>query len=649
MACRQGVSARTPAPSISYAKWPDPVRFLPGSPLSPSESMACRDVNRRLTGLLKAFRRHRPHRAAGWCRRTSTFRTQVHVPLRRHQVLMTGQGLLHPASGLESRKCACTAAVAESAPHAANCCAGGGVPMTYDDPHRHVDDRGPAIRSIVRAVSGCAVARAVRHLGSCYRLRRGLALRCGVEDWQNSRSSCSGGCPSPSWRCGARRLLVRPPALGGRYLGPRGPAPDRPAHPRPVSRPSRRTRTTSCDASSSTRTGTWRPWPFRRCWRCCGSRWIDSWPGSRAGGIGVLRHGRHDQPDSSVGAHGRAAPRGRGVCRLRGLLLRPHDHAVITGARTTASTASRPAGGIALWTPSRSSGRLEFTASRESQGPCPGRTSSRARRRRTRWTMRDVYSARSARRTWHSAPLKRCRWATASSAAWCRLCWASPDWAWCSACASRSTCEFGELRPLYDSPYLRARGIHVTLVSSFLLGTVSAFLRANKALALTGIGFTLVAALLGGSRVAPAAAIEDPSSWLAVDFFVLNLLLYSAVFVPLERLFALRADQAVFRRHWLVDLSYFFVNSLLVEVLTVLTLTPALVLFDWARVASIVQRWARYRYRCRCSRWSWWQTSPNTGSTARSTWSRSSGPSTRFTTRSSRWTGWRGRGCTWWT
>ena len=145
---------------------------------------------------------------------------------------------------------------------------------------------------------------------------------------------------------------------------------------------------------------------------------------------------------------------------------------------------------------------------------------------------------------------------------------------------------FGELRPLYASPYLRA-AIHLTLVASFLLGTVSAMLRANKALALTGIGFTLAAALLGGSRVGVDTAVTGASSWLAADFFVLNLLLYSAVFVPLERLFALKTTQAVFRRHWLVDLSYFFVNSLLVEVLTLLTLTPALVLFDWARVATI--------------------------------------------------------------
>ena len=141
------------------------------------------------------------------------------------------------------------------------------------------------------------------------------------------------------------------------------------------------------------------------------------------------------------------------------------------------------------------------------------------------------------------------------------------------------------LQPLYSSPYLRA-GIHVTLVTAFLLGSLSAVLRANKTLALTGLGFTLAAALLGGSQ-ASAAPADGTAAWLSLDFFVLNLLLYSAIFVPLERLFALRAEQPVFRRQWGVDLSYFFVNSLLVEVLTILTLKPALILFDWARVDTL--------------------------------------------------------------
>jgi lathosterol oxidase len=143
---------------------------------------------------------------------------------------------------------------------------------------------------------------------------------------------------------------------------------------------------------------------------------------------------------------------------------------------------------------------------------------------------------------------------------------------------------FSELRGLYAPATVRAL-IHVTLVAAFLLGTISACLRANKALALTGIGCTLAAALLGGSQV-PVAAVPA-GAWLGLDFVVLNLLLYTAVFIPLERFFALRAEQPVFRRQWVVDLTYFFINSLLVEILTLLTLTPALVLFDWARAGAV--------------------------------------------------------------
>ena len=142
-----------------------------------------------------------------------------------------------------------------------------------------------------------------------------------------------------------------------------------------------------------------------------------------------------------------------------------------------------------------------------------------------------------------------------------------------------------ELRPLQDFAYLRAV-LHLVLVASFLLGSISACLRTNKTLALTGIGFTLMAALFGGSQVAIGEG-DRTATGIGVDFFVLNLVLYSAVFVPLERLFALRAEQHVFRHQWLVDLTYFFLNSLLIEVLTLLTLKPAAILFDWARLDGL--------------------------------------------------------------
>lgn len=143
---------------------------------------------------------------------------------------------------------------------------------------------------------------------------------------------------------------------------------------------------------------------------------------------------------------------------------------------------------------------------------------------------------------------------------------------------------YADLRAYYAMPVIRGL-LHLVLVSAFLLGSVSAVLRRNKTLAVVGLGTTFVAALLGGSQAAAGGA--EGRAPFGLDFFVLNLMLYSAIFVPLERLFALRADQPVFRAQWAVDLSYFFVNTLLVEFLTIFTLTPALVLFGWARIPAL--------------------------------------------------------------
>ena len=79
-----------------------------------------------------------------------------------------------------------------------------------------------------------------------------------------------------------------------------------------------------------------------------------------------------------------------------------------------------------------------------------------------------------------------------------------------------------ELRGLYPLPYVRA-ALHVVLVSSFLLGALSLMLRRRKALGLVGIGFTLVAALLGGSRVPLDGELRD-GPFLGLDWFLLNLI-----------------------------------------------------------------------------------------------------------------------------
>jgi sterol desaturase/sphingolipid hydroxylase (fatty acid hydroxylase superfamily) len=144
-----------------------------------------------------------------------------------------------------------------------------------------------------------------------------------------------------------------------------------------------------------------------------------------------------------------------------------------------------------------------------------------------------------------------------------------------------------ELRALYPVPWIRAL-LHLVLVTSFLLGVISVCLRYNKALGLTGMTLTLLAWALGGSGVAVNGELRN-GPYLGLDWLLLNLIGYSVVFVPIERMFPLRPDQPVFRRQWRVDLIYFAISSLIVQVMTILTLKPAMILFDWARHPRLTQ------------------------------------------------------------
>ena len=135
-------------------------------------------------------------------------------------------------------------------------------------------------------------------------------------------------------------------------------------------------------------------------------------------------------------------------------------------------------------------------------------------------------------------------------------------------------------------PLAVVRGVvHVLLVSGFLLGFTSVMLRQNKTLGLVGMGIVLVSALLGGSQV-PIDGDMKGDYYLGLDYVLLILILYSAIFVPMEKLFG-RLKQDVFRKGWRVDLTYFFVSTLLVQLTTYLTLQPAIVLFGWATFPGV--------------------------------------------------------------
>ena len=129
-----------------------------------------------------------------------------------------------------------------------------------------------------------------------------------------------------------------------------------------------------------------------------------------------------------------------------------------------------------------------------------------------------------------------------------------------------------QARAHYNVPLIRL-AVQFDLVLAFVLGCISLTLRSSKILGFLSTTMVLGATLLGGSQASKQLATAS-DIYFGLDFFVLNLIFLAVIFVPLERLFK-KNDQYIFREEWREDLFYFFVGTILVQILTFLSLAPA--------------------------------------------------------------------------
>jgi lathosterol oxidase len=113
----------------------------------------------------------------------------------------------------------------------------------------------------------------------------------------------------------------------------------------------------------------------------------------------------------------------------------------------------------------------------------------------------------------------------------------------------------------------------LAIVASFLLSALNILLRPSKRLGLTGLLFCMAAVLAGGSTVEVGSGTA--AFRVGLDWFILNVVLLAVVFIPLERLFPLNAEQGTFRPGWTTDGIYFLISHVAVELLTFFTLLPA--------------------------------------------------------------------------
>jgi sterol desaturase/sphingolipid hydroxylase (fatty acid hydroxylase superfamily) len=119
-----------------------------------------------------------------------------------------------------------------------------------------------------------------------------------------------------------------------------------------------------------------------------------------------------------------------------------------------------------------------------------------------------------------------------------------------------------ELRHQYSVDVLR-QAMFVALLVAGGLSLANLVLGVRRRTNLVAFACVLAAVALGGSRV-PVGNFPDHTPYIGLDWFILDLLGSTLVFIAIEKLFPLYKGQAVFRREWQTDLKHFAVNHFLV-------------------------------------------------------------------------------------
>ncbi len=138
-----------------------------------------------------------------------------------------------------------------------------------------------------------------------------------------------------------------------------------------------------------------------------------------------------------------------------------------------------------------------------------------------------------------------------------------------------------ELRKSYNVDIIRK----IMLGALVVAGSLSLFnIIRGRSRWLAAAAFVTVAAtvLFGAHSVPVNPNFPDHTPYIGLDWFILDLLGSTLIFVFIEKLFALRKTQPVFRPEWQTDMHHFIVNHMVVGFVLLATNLLVHRLFGWA-------------------------------------------------------------------
>jgi sterol desaturase/sphingolipid hydroxylase (fatty acid hydroxylase superfamily) len=146
-----------------------------------------------------------------------------------------------------------------------------------------------------------------------------------------------------------------------------------------------------------------------------------------------------------------------------------------------------------------------------------------------------------------------------------------------------------QFRAVYTEGFARTL-LLIGLVAAFGLGTFAVLTGRDRRIALTGVLSAGAAVLLGGATVHLGTIAQTPFSF-GLDWFLISLVISAIVFIPIERMMAVRPLSPL-RPEWRTDMGYFFMSHMLIQFIFIsVTASTATVaaLAAWPPLKTVLQ------------------------------------------------------------
>lgn len=136
-----------------------------------------------------------------------------------------------------------------------------------------------------------------------------------------------------------------------------------------------------------------------------------------------------------------------------------------------------------------------------------------------------------------------------------------------------------EFREVYTEEVVEMM-MTVGIITSFFFAVLSLILSKRIKWALIGTSIAAIAIVLGAFTV-EGRSVEKTNWHFGLDWMILDLLLMTAIFIPLELFFPKNKSQTKFHEEWRTDLMYFVISHLFIQFFGIVTQKPAVLFFGW--------------------------------------------------------------------